>query len=303
MEINDAQKCVGVNILIGRYVLEAVMSYKVIIDSCGELTEDMKSSGCFETASLTIDVNGHHIVDDDTFDQAQFLKYVAESPEGPKSSCPSPERYLEGYHCDAERVYAVTLSSELSGSYNSAVLGKNLYKEEYGEKDIYVFNSRSASIGETLIGLKIKECEDQGMSFQDTIDTVEKYISEQHTYFVLETLETLKKNGRLTGIKALMATALNIKPLMGSTPEGTIQQLGQARGMKKTVAKMAEQLLLDAGETKDRILAISHCNCPERAEFLKNIVLSKAEFKDVIVLDMAGISSMYASDGGVIAVV
>lgn len=279
------------------------MSYKVIIDSCGELTNEMKESGCFETASLTIDVNGHHIVDDETFDQAQFLQWVAQSPECPKSSCPSPERYMEGYHCDVERVYAVTLSSELSGSYNSAVLGKNLYTEEYGEKDIYVFNSRSASIGETLIGLKIKECEDQGMSFEEVIETVEAYIASQHTYFVLESLETLKKNGRLTGIKALVASALNIKPVMGSTPEGAIQQLGQARGIKKAVLKMIQQLLSDAGDTKDKILAISHCNCKERAEEVKKTILEKGQFKDVILVDTAGISSMYASDGGLIMVV
>lgn len=139
---------------------------------------------------------------------------------------------------DAEHVYAVTLSAELSGSYNSAVLGKNLYEEEYGEKDIYVFNSRSASVGETLIGLKIAECEEKGMSFQEVIETVESYIEEQHTYFVLETLDTLKKNGRLKGLKAVVATALNIKPVMGSTPEGSIQQLSQARGIKKGLAKM-----------------------------------------------------------------
>lgn len=100
---------------------------------------------------------------------------------------------MEEYHCDAEHVYAVTLSAELSGSYNSAVLGKNLYEEEYGEKAIYVFNSRSASVGETLIGLKIAECEEKGMSFQEVIETVESYIEEQHTYFVLETLDILKK--------------------------------------------------------------------------------------------------------------
>ena len=152
------------------------MSYKVIVDSCGELTEEMKASGCFETASLEIDVNGHHIVDDETFCQAEFLKYVEESPECPKSSCPSPKRYVEGYRCDAEHVYAVTLSAELSGSYNSAVLGRNLYIEEYGEKDIYVFNSRSASIGETLIALKIRECEEKGMAFQEVVETVESYI-------------------------------------------------------------------------------------------------------------------------------
>ena len=279
------------------------MSYKIIIDSCGELTEEMKKSGNFETASLQIDVGGHHIVDDETFDQADFLKKIRESEECPKSSCPSPERYMEEYHCEAEHIYAVTLSAELSGSYNSAVLGKNLYEEEYGEKDIYVFNSRSASVGETLIGLKIAECEKKGLSFKEVIDTVEAYIEEQHTYFLLETLDILKKNGRLKGLKAVVATALNIKPVMGSTPDGNIQQLANARGMKKGLIRMVEQIVADLKNPEEKILAISHCNCRERAETVKNMLLEKAEFKDIIIVDTAGISSMYAADGGVIVVV
>ena len=279
------------------------MSYKIIVDSCGELTEEMKASGHFETASLEIDVNGHHIVDDETFDQAMFLKYVKEAPDCPKSSCPSPERYMEGFRCDAEHVYAVTLSAELSGSYNSAVLGKNLYIEEYGEKDIYIFNSRSASIGETLIALKIQEYEEQGLPFEEIVRKVEEYIAGQNTYFVLETLETLRKNGRLTGLKAIMATALNIKPVMGATPEGTICQLGQGRGIKKALAKMGEHIIADVKDSKEKMLAISHCNCRERAEAVKAMLKSKADFKDVIILDTAGISSMYAADGGIIVVV
>lgn len=279
------------------------MSYKVIIDSCGELTDAMRKSGNFETASLQIDVAGYHIIDDETFDQADFLRRIRETSECPKSSCPSPERYMEGYHCDAEHVYAVTLSSELSGSYNSAVLGKNLYEEEYGEKDIYVFNSKSASVGETLIGLKIAECEEKGMSFQNVIDTVEAYIEEQHTYFVLETLDILKKNGRLKGLKAVVATALNIKPVMGSNPEGNIQQLAQARGIKKGLAKMVDAVAADMKNTEEKILAIAHCNCAERAKTVRDMLLARADFKDVIILDTAGISSMYAADGGVIVVV
>lgn len=279
------------------------MNYKIIVDSCGELTEEMKTSGKYETASLEIELQGKHIVDDETFDQAEFLKLVAESPECPKSSCPSPERYMEAYHCDAEHIYAVTLSAELSGSYNSAVLGRNLYEEEYGEKKIHIFNSRSASVGETLIALKAAECEEKGMSFEETVETVEAYIEVQHTYFVLETLDTLRKNGRLTGIKAVVATALNIKPVMGSTPEGTICQLGQARGIKKALVKMVEQVAEDVKNSKDKILAIAHCNCRDRAEAVKNMILEKITVKDVIILDTAGISSMYAADGGVIVVV
>ena len=279
------------------------MNYKIIVDSCGELTEEMKASGRYETASLEIELQGKHIVDDETFDQAEFLKLVAESPECPKSSCPSPERYMEAYHCDAEHFYAVTLSAELSGSYNSAVLGRNLYEEEYGEKKIHIFNSRSASVGETLIALKAAECEEKGMSFEETVETVEAYIEEQHTYFVLETLDTLRKNGRLTGLKSVMATALNIKPVMGATPEGTICQLGQARGIKKALVKMVEQVAEDVKNSKDKILAIAHCNCRDRAEAVKNMILEKINVKDVIILDTAGISSMYAADGGVIVVV
>ena len=278
------------------------MSYKVVIDSCGELTQEMKDSGCFETASLQIEVDGYHICDDDTFDQADFLKRVAESPDCPKSSCPSPEEYMEAFHCEAEHVYAVTLSANLSGSYNSAVLGMNLYHEEYGEKDIYVFNSRSASVGQTLIGMKIRECEEAGMSFQEVVDTVEAYIEGQNTYFVLESLETLRKNGRLTGLKAVMATALNIKPVMGSTPEGTIVQLGQARGMKKALAKMADHIREDAVDAKDKILAISHCNNYQRAEYIRDMLLEKIDVKDVFIEDTRGISSMYANDGGIIVV-
>lgn len=279
------------------------MSYRIIVDSCGELTEEMKKSGVFQTASLSIDIDEHHIIDDETFDQKRFLALIAQSPNSPKSSCPSPETYMEGYNCEADRVYAVTLSAELSGSYNSAVLGKNLYHEEYGDKDIYVFNSRSASIGETLIALKIDECEKAGMSFEKVVRTVESYIESQHTYFVLETLEALRKNGRLKGIKSLMASALNIKPVMGSTPQGTICQLGQARGIKKALVKMVDEVVRGAKKPEEKILAISHCNCPERAQKVKEMILEKIRPKDIIILDTGGISSMYASDGGVIVVV
>ena len=89
---------------------------------------------------------------------------------------------------------------------------------------------------------------------------MEAYIAGQNTYFVLENLDTLRKNGRLTGIKSLVASALNIKPVMGSTPEGTICQLGQARGMKRALAKMADYIVRNAKNTEGKILGISHCN-------------------------------------------
>ena len=278
------------------------MSFRVILDSCGEMTAEMKADDRFESAALTLTVGGEDIIDDETFNQAEFLRKVAACPECPKSACPSPERYMQGFEIEADHLYVVTLSAELSGSYNSAVLGKNLALENHPDKKIHIFNSRSASVGETLIAQKIQECEDAGMDFETIVDTVERYIDNQSTFFVLENLETLRKNGRLSKVKALVASALKIKPVMASTPEGNICQLDQARGINKALVKMVDYIAEKAEGSKDKILGIAHCNCAERAELVKNAILERIEVKDVIVLDTAGVSSMYANDGGVIVV-
>ena len=276
------------------------MSFHIVADSCCELTADMKKRGNIEIAPLTLEVGGESILDDETFDQKYFLKRVAECPECPKSACPSPDYFRKSFLNGAERCYAVTLSAQLSGSYNSAVLGANLAQEENEDLKIHVFNSRSASIGETLIVKKIVECEEAGMSFERVVETVELYISTQHTYFVLENLETLRKNGRLSKTKALVAYALKIKPVMGATPEGDIVQLDQARGINKALMKMVDAIVNDAQHVENKTLAISHCNCPERAEMVKEALLERLAVQDVFVLDTQGVSSMYANDGGII---
>lgn len=279
------------------------MSYKVVIDSCGELLDEWKQDPRFESVALTLSVDGVNIIDDETFDQADFLKRVAECPECPKSACPSPERYMRAFDCEAEHVYAVTLSAELSGSYNSAILGKNLLQEDHPDRQIHIFNSKSASVGQTLIAMKIQECEEAGLPFEQVIETVDAYIEQQHTFFVLDNLETLRKNGRLSKAKALVASALKIKPVMGSTEEGAICQLDQARGMNKALVKMAQAIVEKTADSGQKTLAISHCNCHERAILLKNALEERMPIKKIVILDTAGVSSMYANDGGVIVAV
>lgn len=277
--------------------------YKIVIDSCGELPEELMGDRHFCNVPLQIEIDGYTIIDDETFDQKDFLQRVKKSSHSPKSSCPSPERYMEAYEGEAERVYVVTLSGKLSGSYNSAVLAAQLYNEEHEKtKQIYVFNSKSASVGETLIGLKVQELEEKGMTFDEVVAQTEEYVTSMNTFFVLETLETLRKAGRLSNLKALVASTLNIKPIMGATEEGTIQQLGQARGMKKALMKMVEDVLKATKNCENRILGIAHCNCPERAELVKEAIEKVARFKKIVIVNTAGISSMYANEGGLIMV-
>ncbi len=277
--------------------------YKIVVDSCGELTEEMKGDGHFASVPLILEIDGEEIIDDATFNQLEFIRKVAECPKSPKSSCPSPEAYLQAMRGEADRIYVVTLSEQLSGSYNSACLAKNLLEEEDPSKKVYIFNSCSASIGQTLIALKIEELEKAGKHFGEICGRVREYIAAQHTFFVLETLETLRKAGRLSLLKARIATTLNIKPVMGATDDGNIMQLDQARGMNKTLDKMVEHMLAATSNCEERILAISHCNCVERALQLKAKVEAAANFQKIIILDMAGVSTMYANDGGLIMVV
>lgn len=281
------------------------MSYKIVVDSCCELPEALKiDKKHFESVPLTIQVDEHTIVDDDTFDQKSFLKLVAESPNCPKTSCPSPKAYADTFECDAENIFVVTLSDKLSGSYNSAQLAKKLYAEEHSEdKNIYVVDSRSASVGELQVALMIQSCQEKGMSFEDTIEVVEAFTDEMSTYFVLETLETLRKNGRLSNIKAFVATALNIKPIMGATKQGSICQLDQARGMNKALGKMVAYIISHTERIEEKVLAISHCNCPQRAIDVKNAFLEKIKVKQVIIIETAGLSSTYANDGGIIVTI
>lgn len=279
------------------------MRYKIVVDSCCELPESFKTDMRFEIVPLTLIVGDLYEKEDDRdFDQREFLNAVAACPKCPKSACPSPERYLKAYETEAERVYVVTLSSKLSGSYNSAVLGKNLYHEKYGAKDICVIDSKSASCGETQIVYKIMELEEQGKSFEEVTGQVEQFVSGMNTYFVLENLDTLRKNGRLSGVKALVASTLNIKPVMGAD-DGSIIQLGQGIGMKKALTRLADTAVEEAVDPASGRLMITHCSNPRAAECVRRHIEEKLHFKETLILDTAGVSSMYANEGGVIVTI
>lgn len=275
------------------------MSYKIVADSCCEFPSEYENDSRYERIPLGLEVENELIMDDDTFDQAQFLKKVADSPKCPKSFCPSPEKFKEAYVTEAENVFVFTLSSKLSGSYNSAEVGKKLYHEEHGAKNIFVCDSESASCGETQLAKKAVEWSEKGLSFEEICKKLSEYRDRMKTYFVLDNLETLRKNGRLTGVKALVASTLSIKPVMGSQ-KGEIIQLGQAIGIKKALTKMADTVAAEAVHPEERTLMITHCNCPERARSVKEMILSRIKVKDTLIMDTKGVSSMYANDGGVI---
>ena len=227
------------------------MKYKIIGDSCLDLTEEMKRDSRFQMIPLTLQLGSLHVLDDASFDQKAFLEKVKASPECPQTACPSPEAFKEAYEsADADAVFVITISRHLSGSYNSAVLAKRLYEDEQEEKgrkgkQIAVIDSLSASSGQLNIALYIQALCGEEIPFEEVVSLAEAYRDRMHTYFVLESLDTLRKNGRLTGLQAFFATALNIKPVMGAA-SGTIIKLDQARGIMKGLQRMCDIAVKEA---------------------------------------------------------
>ncbi len=275
------------------------MSFKIVVDSCCDLPVEYRKDSRFQIIPLILQIDEHIIIDDDTFDQADYLAKVAASDNCAKTACPSPELYMEAYHCDADDVYVVTLTSKLSGSYNSALLGKNLYHEEYGEKNIHIVDSLSACCGEAQLALKILELAQAGVPFDEVVEKVEKYRDEMLTYFVLDSLETLRKNGRLTGVKAIVATTLNIKPVCCGI-KGEIVQKSQGIGIRKALMKMTELVAAELKDPESKTLMITHVNCYERACVVRDLLLKKIPFKNSIIVDAAGVATTYACDGGIV---
>ena len=276
------------------------MSFKIIVDSCCALTPAQLREECFLSVPLRIQVGSHTVVDDASFDQADLLWRMKECQSPPRTACPSPAQYLDAFDCGADDVYVVTLSALLSGSHNAAAQARLLWLEEHPNARVHIFNSCSASAGEVLVALKIQELACSGMDFTTVVSHVSRYINEMETYFVLETLDNLKKNGRLTKTQALVTSTLKIKLLMGATPEGEICKRGQALSVKQALSKMVSLMAADPKHAGRR-LAITHCNCLERAFYLKELALKQCRFEQVVISDTGGIATVYANDGGVVA--
>jgi len=282
------------------------MTYKIIGDSCLDLTEELKKDPGFQMIPLTLQVGNVQVIDDETFDQSEFIEMVKACPECPKTACPSPESFKKAYEeADADAVFVITLSNHLSGSYNSAVLAKELYEEEKKEagepvtKKIAVIDSLSASSGELDQALYIRDLCEQGLDFETVAEMAEAYSHRMKTYFVLETLDTLRKNGRLSGLQAFFATALNIKPVMGAE-EGVIIKLDQARGINKALQRMCDIAVKEAGDTSGKRVVICHVNHQERALYVKAELEKRASFKEIVITEAAGVATVYANDGGII---
>ena len=275
----------------------------ILADSCCDLSPELLKKTQARVAPLTITIDDTHYVDDGTVDIPPYLAAMKASKNPVRSACPSPDLYAEDIKAADDDCFIITLSSKLSGSHNAAVLGVQLAEEDMPEKKVHVFGSESASAGETYLALMIHDLIAAGKSFEQIVETVEEKIRSMHTLFVLDSLDNLVKNGRISKTVALLANVLSIRLLMSDDGHGSIKNISKARGIKGALTQMVETCRkhTEGLAAASQRLVISYCNCPERARQVRDMIREKCPaIGEIVMTPTSALSSMYANDGGVV---
>lgn len=267
----------------------------IIADSSADMNKDIKESSSIVSVPLSIDVNGNHYVDDDSIDLAQLRADIRASEEAAKTAGVPPRFFIDQGQ-GRDRVYMVTISSKLSGTYSNALIAAEELEES--GKEVYVFDSLSASSGVTAVACKIRECLGLEMSGEEIRKTVQAYVDGLRTWFVLDDLSTLSKSGRMPRVAGRLAKGLSIK-LISRGERGKIAVDSIKRGMKSALEALCQKIEDDPVDWSERTLYISHVQAEERANFIKDR-LKNLPFKDVQILSAKGLVTVYANEGGVI---
>ena len=268
------------------------MDYKIIVDSCSDLTPELEEKLGIVTVPLHLRLGQREYMDDANLDIAAFMEEMAACKEKVGTAAASPAAFSDVMTQDA---FVVTVSAALSATYSNAVLAA-----EDVPADIHVFDSKSASAGGTLVALKIRELVSRGMPKPQIIESVNSFIDNMKTYFVLERFENLIKNGRLGALKGRIASVLNVKLLLGADGKGEISLHAKVRGTKAMLEKMLSFISISGRITSGENAVISHCNNQSLAEQLAGLIRQRFDFKEVFIIPTRGTSSLYADNKGII---
>jgi len=274
------------------------MNGKIIVDSCCDMTPQLIKRLDVTTVPLTMRLGQTEYVDDSTLNLPSFIAAMKACHDTVGSASPSPAVYQEAFEHPSPS-FAVTLSGQLSGSYTSAILGKKM-AEENGYANIHVFDSKSASAGEVLVAVKLRELIAKGADRLTIIEKIESFIDSMKTYFVLERYDNLQKNGRLSKITGKIISVLNIKLVMGADGDGNIALFSKPRGMTQVLEKLVSLIESSGKETEGEPLVISHCNNGMLAKQLAQRIQDKFRFGEILIVPTGGLSSLYADDKGIV---
>ncbi|MGL5315142.1 MAG: DegV family protein [Peptostreptococcaceae bacterium] len=272
---------------------------KLITDGSCDLSQDIIKKYNIEVIGLNVAFGEESFIGGVEIDNQTFYKRMSESKELPKTSCPSPEKFIESYNCESDNILVLTISSKLSGTYSSAVLAKEMLTSEGCNKNIEIIDTMNGCAGQGALVVKAAQMIEEGKSFEEIVNTIEKIKYEIVHFGTLETLENAIKGGRISALKASIVNAFNFKVIVQIT-DGLVKPVDKARGEVNSLKKVVESVLKLSGDTNEKILSIAHANCPEKAIKVREILEKDHGFKEVIVSEVGPVMGTYTSKGAIL---
>lgn len=270
------------------------MNYKIVSDSSSNL---LSFEGVnFASVPLKIVTSEKEYVDDANLDTSAMLADLATYSGKSGTSCPNVGEWVDSFG-DAQAVFGIAITSNLSGSYNALVQAKEVYEEQYPDRKVCTLDSLSTGPEMALVVEKLKELIDQGLSFEEVETRIREYMKKTHLMFMLESVDNLAKNGRVSPLVAKAVGFLNIRIVGKASDVGTLQQLHKCRGEKKGMQTLLEEMKshgFQGGKVR-----IAHCCNPICAQAMESMI--RAEFPDIesTIIPMTGLCSFYAENGSI----
>ena len=271
------------------------MNFKIVTDSSSDIIEFVNAP--FASAPLKILTDEKEYIDCPSLDVEGMVNDLSKYKGKSSTSCPNPDDWVKAFG-DAERVFCVTITGTLSGSYNAAKVAKELYEDMHPDRKVFVLNSLTTGPEMKIIIERISELVSSGLDFEDVCEQITEYSKQTGLIFILESMRNLANNGRVNPIVAKAAGLLGIRVIGKASDKGDLQQLDKCRGSEKTLSIVISRLK-EFGHKKGKI-RIAHCFNPDFASQLKEKLTSEVENLDVEVYACRGLCSFYAEKGGLL---
>ena len=270
---------------------------RIVTDSSCDLNKDIIEKYNINVVKLNVSF-GEDTYLDGELEKKEFYERMRNSKELPKTSCPSPDKFMQSYEGD-EDIIVFTIASALSGTYSAAQLAKNMFLEENPNKKIAVIDTKTGSIAQGQFIVRAAKLIEEGKSFEEVVETMEKLKENKFFYGSLETLENAIKGGRVNPLAGKLINALNMKVII-KVGDGAVKPIDSARGSNNSLKKVAEKILESAKSGDYTSLAIAHANCLEKAEKIKEMILKKHDFEEITISEIGSVMGTYTSEGAIL---
>ncbi len=276
------------------------LNFKIVADSSADMTswsQNIDKAISYASVPLKIITSAKEYVDNEELDVSLMVNELADYKGRSSSSCPNPSDWLEAFG-DSENIFCVTITSGLSGSYNSACMAKEEYEVTHPGRKVFVVDTLSAGPELRLIIEKLAEYISQGKDFEQICRDIALYQKKTGLLFMLESMKNLANNGRVSPLTAKLAGILGIRVIGKASDNGVLEPLEKSRGEGKAISTMTKQLNL-LGHNGGKI-RIAHCMNEKAAQTLKDRVAQEFKDLDIEIYGCGGLCSFYAERGGML---